>query len=109
MKAQQTLKTFVVESKHLNLALEIFTLSCDAPMMRAVADVKPTVTGSEMRSTKAPSLRSAMRSSTMPERKQRSTAKCGPEIPPLAVWRLVMRAKRAVGPIVTSRHPPSRA
>lgn len=27
---------------------------CEAPIIKAVADVKPTVTGSDMRSTKAP-------------------------------------------------------
>lgn len=69
--------------------------NCDAPIIIAVADVKPIVTGSEIKSTKAPSFRSAIRSSTIPARKQRRTAKFGPAIPPKLVWRLVIRARRA--------------
>uniref|UniRef100_A0A2M4B3Q3 Putative secreted protein n=1 Tax=Anopheles triannulatus TaxID=58253 RepID=A0A2M4B3Q3_9DIPT len=83
--------------------------SCDAPIIKAVAEVKPTVTGSEMRSTSAPSRKTAISSSTMPERKQSSIASCGPDAPPYPVCRLVISESSAVGPIVTSRQPPSRA
>lgn len=34
---------------------------CDAPIIKAVADVKPTVTGSDMRSTKAPLVKKIIR------------------------------------------------
>lgn len=69
--------------------------NCDAPIINAVADVKPIVTGREIKSTKAPSFRSAIISSTTPERKHRSTAKLGPAIPFTLVCRLVIKARSA--------------
>ena len=71
-------------------------------MIRAVADVNPIVTGNEIRSTNAPNLSSAIINSTIPAKKHNKIAKCGPDIPPRFVCRLVISANRAVGPMVTS-------
>lgn len=49
--------------------------NCDTPMITAVAEVNPTVTGSEIRSTRAPNRRKAIRHSTMPEKKHKRIAK----------------------------------
>lgn len=78
-------------------------------MITAVADVNPTVTGNEIRSTSAPNFKNDINICTIPERKHSKIAKCGPDSPPSEVCRLVINANKAVGPIVNSRHPPNTA
>lgn len=38
----------------LQIKLVVFTLSCDVAIITAVADVNPTVTGNDIKSTSAP-------------------------------------------------------
>lgn len=56
-----------------------------------------------------PNRNKAISSSTMPDIKHNNIAYAGPEFKPNPVWRLVIRAKRAVGPIVTCRQLPKKA
>lgn len=56
-----------------------------------------------------PNLNKAINNSTIPDIKHSIMAYVGPDCRPKCVWRLVIKANKAVGPIVTCRQLPRKA